>query len=162
VAPTTKPNPAVKPSAKTEQLAANVKAPASVKPTASPSAAQAPAPIQSNPSATVANVPEKAPRATPALDLKSLEQRLRETRAIGSFTKLSLKNQVDDLLDDFRAYYSGKLKTQLSALRQRYDLLMMKVLSLLQDSDTALAAAISSSREDIWGILKDPVKFQQI
>jgi hypothetical protein len=112
--------------------------------------------------APVVNVPEKAPPATPALDLKTLEQRLRETRAIGSFTKLSLKNQVDDLLDDFRAYYSGKLKTQLSALRQRYDLLMMKVLSLLQDSDTALAAAISSSREGIWGILKDPVKFQQI
>jgi hypothetical protein len=134
---------------------------------APPDVAQTPAPIQSSPRTTIAtsrveSVPEKSSPPTPALDLKSLEQRLRETRAIGSFTKLSLKNQVDDLLDDFRAYYSGKLKTQLSALRQRYDLLMMKVLSLLQDSDTALAAAISSSREDIWGILKDPVKFQQI
>src|SRR5580692_12216159 len=34
----------------------------------------------------------------PPLDLGLLRQRLRETKAIGVFTKLSLKNQVDDLL----------------------------------------------------------------
>jgi len=32
------------------------------------------------------------------------------------------------------------------------------VLSLLQDGDPALATAISSSREALWGILADPVK----
>jgi hypothetical protein len=36
------------------------------------------------------------------------------------------------------------------------------VLSLLQDSDASLAAEISSSREAIWDILKDPQKFSQI
>jgi hypothetical protein len=94
--------------------------------------------------------------------MKSLEQRLRDTRAIGMMTKLSLKNQVDDLLDEFRDYYAGKAKTPLPTLRQRYDLLLMKVLSVLQDGDAALAAAISSSRESIWGILKDPKKFAEI
>jgi hypothetical protein len=44
-------------------------------------------------------------------------------------------------------------------LRQSYDLLMMKVLSLLQDEDQTLAAAIVSSREAIWGVLADPKKF---
>jgi len=96
------------------------------------------------------------------LDLTSLEQRLRDTRAIGVMTKLSLKNQVDDLLDEFRAYYQGKVKTPLAVLRQRYDLLMMKVLTLLQDKDTALAASILSSREAIWGILNDPKRLAQI
>jgi len=33
------------------------------------------------------------------------------------------------------------------------------VLSLLQDGDPSLAAAIVASREAIWGILSDPVKF---
>jgi len=42
--------------------------------------------------------------ATPALDLTGLEQRLRETHAIGLFTKLSLKNQVDDLLANSRIF----------------------------------------------------------
>ncbi len=99
--------------------------------------------------------------SAPALDLGALEQRLKETRAIGLFTKLSLKNQVDDLLNQFRAFHGRQGAASLAELRQRYDLLLLKVLSLLQDGDPALAAAISSSREALWGILADPVKFRQ-
>ena len=43
--------------------------------------------------------PTPAKQAPPPLDLKSLETRLKETEAIGVFTKLALKNQIDDLLD---------------------------------------------------------------
>jgi hypothetical protein len=35
----------------------------------------------------------------------------------------------------------------------------MKVLSLLQDSDAALARDIVTSREGIWSLLADPAKF---
>jgi hypothetical protein len=101
------------------------------------------------------------PKAPPALDLASLEQRLRDTHAIGVFTKLSLKNQVDDLLGAFRAYHGGQDKISLTALRQRFDLLLLKVLTLLQDGDPPLASAISSSREAIWGMLADREKFQK-
>ena len=97
--------------------------------------------------------------AAPPLDLKALETHLKETNAIGVMTKLSLKNDVDDLLDQFRAFYQGKLKTTLAELRRPFDLLVLKLLSLLQDSDPSLAAAILASREAIWGILSDPVKF---
>jgi hypothetical protein len=98
----------------------------------------------------------------PALDLTSLEQRLRDTRAIGVFTKLSLKNQVDDLLAQFRAFHHGQSTLTLAELRQRFELLLLKVVSLLQDGDAQLATAVSSSREAIWAILVDPVKFAQI
>lgn len=98
------------------------------------------------------------PKAAP-LDLKSLETRLKDTNAIGALTKLSLKNQVDDLLAQFREFYQGKLKTTLAELRRPFDLLLLKVLSLLQDSDPALAAAIVASREAIWGILSDRARF---
>lgn len=100
--------------------------------------------------------------AAPALDLTSLEQRLRDTHAIGVFTKLSLKNQVDDLLAAFRAFHNKQAARTLSQLRQQYDGLLLKVLSLLQDGDPSLAAAISSSREALWGILTDPQKFSKI
>ena len=100
--------------------------------------------------------------AAPVLNLTSLEQRLRDTRAIGVFTKLSLKNQVDDLLEQFRMFYRGKAALTFADLRQRYDLLMIKVISLLQDSDRALATDIVVSREAIWGILRDPAKFATI
>jgi hypothetical protein len=100
--------------------------------------------------------------AQPTLNLAELEQRLRETRAIGIMTKLSLKNQVDDLLKSFRALYKGADKHPPPELRQRFDLLLIKVLSLLQDGDPPLAAAIASSREAIWNILADPVEFAKI
>ena len=98
----------------------------------------------------------------PALDLGSLEERLKDTRAIGLFTKLSLKNQVDDLLNQFRAFHKRQATATLGELRQKYDLLLLKVLSLLQDGDPPLAAAISHSREALWGILTDPEKFARI
>ncbi|HUP30301.1 MAG TPA: hypothetical protein VM122_09030 [Usitatibacter sp.] len=97
------------------------------------------------------------PAATAPLDLKSLEQRLKETSAIGVLTKLSLKNQVDDLVQGFRAFHEKKQPT-LGELRSSFDLLMMKVLSLLQDHDQALAKDISASRDAIWGVLTDRQK----
>jgi hypothetical protein len=100
--------------------------------------------------------------AVPPLDLGSLRQRLRETKAIGVFTKLSLKNQVDDLLERFRDFYGKKNTETLPDLRQRYDLLLLKVLAVLQDGDPALASTIAASREAIWGILADPVKFSKL
>lgn len=96
------------------------------------------------------------------LDLKSLETRLKETKAIGVFTKLTLKNQVDELLNQFRAFYQGRLKSTLAELRQAYDRLLLKVLALLQDADPPLAQAIVESREAIWGILADPDKFSTV
>jgi hypothetical protein len=120
---------------------------------AAPAPAPAPAPIPS---------PTPAPSASPTLNLADLEQRLRQTNAIGVFTKLSLKNQVDDLLNAFRALYKGPNKHPTVELRQRYDQLLLKVLTLLQDGDPPLAAAISSSREAIWSILADPDKFAKI
>jgi hypothetical protein len=103
-----------------------------------------------------------APAPAPALDLTSLEQRLRDTRAIGVFTKLSLKNQVDDLLGEFRTFHRRQGALTVAELRQKYDLLLLKVLSLLQDGDPPLAAAISSSREAIWAVLIDPQKFEKL
>jgi len=38
----------------------------------------------------------------------------------------------------------------------------MKVLSLLQDSDAALARDIVASREAIWSLLADPAKFSTV
>jgi hypothetical protein len=76
--------------------------------------------------------------STPTLDLAGLEQRLRDTKAIGVFTKL------------------------LAKLREAFDLLVLKVLSLLQDGDPALAHDVSSSREALWHILIDPDTFEKL
>jgi hypothetical protein len=109
--------------------------------------------------AVAASAAQASATSAPTLDLAALKQRLRDTRAIGVFTKLALKNQVDDLLDKFRGFYGGQLKTTLPELRQLYELLVQKVLALLQDSDPPLAKEIVASREAIWSLLADPQKF---
>jgi hypothetical protein len=120
------------------------------------------APVVAAPPPAATPSPAAASPATKTLDLASLEQRLRDTKAIGVFTKLSLKNQVDDLLADFRALYKRAKPPPGPEFRQRYDLLLLKVLTLLQDGDPPLATAISSSKEAIWSILSDPEKLAKI
>lgn len=125
------------------------------------SAASQPPANTSTPAALSVKATPPGTTAPPAqsLDLATLEQRLKDTRAIGLFTKLSLKNQVDDLLGQFKSFHAGKVPPSLSELHERYDLVLLKVLSLLQDGDPPLARSISSSRDAIWGILSDPKKF---
>ncbi len=135
---------------------ASVKAPAK----ATPPTLRTRAPIAGTPMPAAPPVAARPAPATPlTLDLNALKEQLKETKAIGVFTKISLKNKVDDLLEQFREYYQGKATLTMTDLRQSYDLLMMKVLSLLQDDDQKLASAIVSSREAIWGLLADPTKF---
>jgi hypothetical protein len=110
--------------------------------------------------AVAERTPAKPPAAT--LDLQSLEQRLKDTDAIGVMTKLALKNQVDDLLDRFRDYYAGRTHATLADLRAPFDLLLMKVLSLLQDHDPALARTINQSREALRAILADRKQFEKL
>jgi hypothetical protein len=146
-------------SGSTSQPAANAAAPSATAP--------AKAPVSPAPAGPLAKKeappsgPLKSAASTP-LDLKSLETRLKETKAIGVFTKIALKNQVDDLLNQFRAYYQGHLKITLAELRRPYEMLLQKVLALLQDGDPPLAGAIVASREALWGILADPAKFATI
>jgi hypothetical protein len=129
---------------------------AQAKPVAAPSAAAPPAKSETSAAALA------KPQAAAPLDLKSLETRLKETQAIGVFTKLTLKNQIDELLDRFRAFHQGKVKTSLADLRRSYDMLVLKVLALLQDADPPLASAVAGSREAIWGILSNPAKFAAV
>jgi len=83
----------------------------------SPAAPRAKAPAKVSASPVAIEQPRKnekpiavAKALEPPLDVAALKARLRDTNAIGMFTKLALKNQVDDLLKQFRAHYqSGQI-----------------------------------------------------
>ena len=139
----------------------------STKPAPAPAPAKAPAKaaapsVAAESSRKNENPVPLAKAQEPPLDVAALTARLRDTKAIGTFTKLALKNQVDDLLKQFRTHYQSGRKTGVDSLRQPYNMLILKVLSLLQDSDPALARTISASREAIWSILADPEKFNSL
>lgn len=96
--------------------------------------------------------------AEPPLDIAALKLRLRQTKALSTLTKLSLRGQMDKLIERFRAFHQSG-QTSAAALRAPFDELVMKVLALLHKDDPALARSIAGSREAIWQILADPAKF---
>jgi hypothetical protein len=130
--------------------------------TAAASAPIAPAPVAAGVPASVPTPPPAPSTPKPQLDFKAMEQRLRNTSAIGVFTKLSIKNQVDDLLKAFRGYHAGRTPPTLDDLHQRYDGLLLKVVSLVQNDDPDLASSISASRSAIWERLSNRDSFQAI
>jgi hypothetical protein len=141
-------------------------------PVIAPAPITAPAPVTAHAPAvtTTARVKSTPPAKTvrpavkpePPLDIAALSARLRSTSAIGIFTKLALKNQMDDLLQQVRGVHQSGRTGGVGALRQPYDMLVLKVLAVLQDGDPPLARTISDSREAIWNILADPEKFNAI
>ena len=160
-APAPAPQATVKPAAP----APAAPAPSAPPPTKKPAT---PLPPKSAPPATpareagdkTASSAAKTPGPAPApLDLKELKQELKDTKAIGIFSKITLKNQMDDLLGRMRKYHQGQPNPPLTDLRRSYELLVMKLLSLVQDDDKKLASDITASREAIWALLADPKKF---
>jgi len=101
------------------------------------------------------------PAAAPPLDLEGLEYRLKQTKALGVLTKLALKNQIDDLIADLDAFHQ-KHEGDLAALRERFDLLLLKVTSLLQDGEPDLAREIAEARDGLWRLLADPTEFAKL
>jgi hypothetical protein len=157
-APATAPTPAPAPASASASAA---KKPAPRAPATPVPAARAPAPANASPASRASPAATQAGEA-PHLDLKGLERRLKDTKAIGIFTKLALKNQVDDLVSKFRAYHDGQQPPTLADLRPNYELLIMKVQSLIQKDDPVLADDVTRSREAIWGVLADKSKFTLI
>lgn len=102
------------------------------------------------------------PAAQTPLALAALEQRLKDTDAIGLFTKIALKNQIDDLLDRIKSHHQGNGNTTLAQLRQSYDQLLARIYELLKEGDPALAGTIMTSREAIWSVITDPLRFAKL
>jgi hypothetical protein len=116
-----------------------------------PPAAEAPAPAPS---------PEQ-PEPPPAISLEELGQRIKATPAIGTFSKLALKNDIDDLIDALRRYHENK-EGDLDALHTRYEALVLKLMTLLEQEEPELALALGRSRQAIWSRLVNPVEFAKL
>jgi hypothetical protein len=124
--------------------------PPAVPPAPSPAPSPAPEPV-----------PPAAPPTEPAISLDELGTRIKQTPAIGTFSKLSLKNDLDDLVDGLRGYHARK-EGDLDDLHQRYEALVLKLMTLLEEDEPELALALGRSRERIWKRLVDPVEFAKL
>jgi hypothetical protein len=99
---------------------------------------------------------------TDDFDLNALVSRISQSKALGLFTKLSLKQDIDGLLENVRKYHDGSGDGSLEKLRERYDVLVHKLMILLQEKDGELVQSIDDGRDKLWAILSDHEKFASI
>lgn len=97
-----------------------------------------------------------------AVDLDALTSKLADTKALGLFTKLSLKREVDAFEKDVQTYHQHKGDSTLDQLEERYELMVDKLLVLIQDKDQALAQDIQQARAQVWAKLADPDEFAKL
>ncbi len=98
----------------------------------------------------------------PALDLVSLISRIRQSNALGFFTKLALKNAIDDLLAEIDGFHTNGMNGPIQLLREHYNLLLFKLLALLEEDDPALFRDIAASGEALWATLSNPITFKRL
>jgi len=144
VAPAKEPGKGVSQEAKPVEAEKVQEKPEERKPTPTPAPAVTPAAKES--------VAAPAPKAK-GFDLDILTERLKQTSAIGVFTKLAINSDATDLIDAVKKYRKlAVLQAKLAEVRSRFDGLVMKILALLED-DPPLARDIYVSREQIWSSL---------
>jgi hypothetical protein len=95
------------------------------------------------------------------VDLDDLAKRIGDSKGVGLLTKLSLKREIDGLERDLKSFHDSANGT-LDKLHERYDLLVHKVMSLLQDKDPKLARDVSGARDLLWSKLADPNEFRRL
>ena len=150
------PRPATEPDPASPTVVPEDIAPEAAEPVAAPesSAVQA---FEPEPSVGPSLTP---PASLATLDFSSLVRRLRKTKAINLRTKVAVKNESDELLEQFRLYHSQTGVVTLVDLRRSYDSLFRELHSLLEHADPPLARDIDSSQAAIWELLADPTKFR--
>jgi len=96
------------------------------------------------------------------LDLNALVDRLSNSKALGIFTKLSLKQDIDRFLKSVGNYHKGQGAHSLDQLHERYDAMVHKLVVLLQDKDEDLVKSIDQSRDKVWLMLADEKEFKRL
>lgn len=95
-------------------------------------------------------------------DLDGLIHRVTKSKALGFLTKLSLKQEIDRLLESIRQYHNGTGNDSLEQLHERYDLMVHKLVTLVQNKDEELVKSIDDGRDKLWAILADEHKFAKL
>jgi len=85
-----------------------------------------------------------------SVDFKTLKKRLKNTDAIGFFTKLAIRNDIVDLMDKIKQYRKRSiLKANMKKIRSSFDGLLLKIIALLE-KDPNLSRDLYVGRESIW------------
>ncbi len=91
-------------------------------------------------------------------DLGALETKIRDTDAIGLFSKISLRYEIWSLIDEMARLHEGKSTVRLDKQKQNFERLIDSAVVMLRQGDISLAEEVEGSRDAFWQILKSPEK----
>jgi hypothetical protein len=91
--------------------------------------------------------------------VNELLQRFSDSKAVGVFTKLSIKNNITHLNQSFGTYHQGKRPPTIEELRESYDLMVQEIMVLIQNKDPVLARDLYETRLLLWSYLVEPDKY---
>ena len=87
------------------------------------------------------------------VSMEVLKQRLKNSNAIGMFSKLEIRSDIVGLADDIHRYRTqGVLESRLGEVRNDFDGLIVKIVKMLE-ADPVLSRDIYAGRESIWSSL---------
>ena len=83
-------------------------------------------------------------------NLDTLITKLKETKALGVFTKLALKGDMEEIIAMANGYQRVAAFSELQSVRELFDGLVLKTITLLNDKDPNLAADMYQARDLVW------------
>jgi hypothetical protein len=96
------------------------------------------------------------------IDFETLEKQVTKTNAIGVMTKLKLKSDINKLLSELKTFHAGNSPLTQEQHREQYDLLYMKVVSLVHEKDPELYHQLCNAWDPIWATLRDEHNLQKV
>jgi hypothetical protein len=94
--------------------------------------------------------------------LERLEAGLKQTPVIGFFDKISLKGQLDALIDGVRRYHKGEAGISRDDLAHQFKRLFRRTLDLLEADRSGLYQEIAASRGALWNLMIDRRTFTKL
>ena len=96
------------------------------------------------------------------MNMEQLKQRLVDTKAIGFFSKLSIKGKAEDLNRQIEAYHAGQSSLDLNDIQERFVLLLQEIVLMVQERDRTLAHDLTSAREALCETLSNAEQFRNL
>jgi len=96
------------------------------------------------------------------IDFETLEKKITETNSMGLMTKLKLKSDINKLLAELKTFHAGNSPLTQEQHREQYDLLYMKVVSLVQEKDPDLYHQLCNAWDPIWASLQDKHNLEKV
>jgi len=96
------------------------------------------------------------------IDFETLEKEITKTKAIGLMTKIKLKGDINKLLSELKTFHAGNSPLTQEQHREQYDLLYMKVVTLVQEKDPDLHHQLCNAWEPIWVSLQDENNLKKV